>query len=589
MGADAGMLAAAYVVGTAYAVLGLIAGWKLLLIVDATTRCCEWSTQRVFHLLIVIASASECVLGALWSWVVLRDARLGRCMDDARLVCLRMARSCDLSIAVRCAFFFAAPRWEGAYFYIKMAATDEGSFVLYVLDEFPNYIVLASYVIMAFWWADIYHFAEESRGYFRGRIRPLVMLVLLLLFLLQLCVWIGFEATGGSYFQDGWSLLGASASAASFVTASVLYCVYGPRLASTLSRTAFSLGLRQRKILETRLTAALCAVCFALRAVALVVAAVASVNRWPGFDDVFSSGDAALFSVYYLLLEVCPAAVLLHHHGSIPPPQPGGGRLGRIALRLCPSGCGLAALANSRFSGGSARCCSACGWGGTAAERRRLVVSRGGDDDSDRACRTCRLVCCSPGSHCWECCWSCRQCVTWYLCCHQPSAQEEDARQAKRRRRWGRRLRRLTSTDPSWGVRALVALSTCQCCARPLAVQSHYRWHRSRVLRDDALDAVPSDLASDYGATSAAGDPKMSFASSDVESSETEEGGSSGGMVTAMSAAMVTPPLTGSANQGVSGAMLGAASLVSGWRSPRAAATGERIESRLVRGGFVDG
>lgn len=237
---------------------------------------------------------------------------------------------------MRAAFFFTAPQWEGVYFYVKMASTDETAILLYVLDELPNFVVICCYAVVVLWWARNYHEAEDSLGVFRGRVRPGVMVGMLLLFVMQVVVWAGYAASGQAKDTAGWSIYGAATSATAFFLMGVLFAAYGRLLARTLAMTPFALAIRRRKTQETRITAALCAVGFVIRALAVAIAAAASADDWLGFDTVFTGWDAGLFAAYYLLLEVVPAVALLRHQGSVPPIAPGGGRLGRCLYTRCP-------------------------------------------------------------------------------------------------------------------------------------------------------------------------------------------------------------------------------------------------------------
>lgn len=243
---------------------GLIATVALVQIIRIQFRVPEygWTTQKVFHLLNF-------------------------------LVC-----------GVRCCVFALR----------QQVQTLPSALVQAVLLGLPGLLFFSTYTLLVLFWAEIYY---QARSIPTSSLRPLFVLINIVVYLVQVGLWVFTSFSEGEERRLGYELSGLFLALVC-AAAAFGFLLFGGRLFLMLRRFPIESRGRRKKLREVGLVTSICATCFFFRSV---------IVAWSAFDmqnaDLDVMKHPLLNIIYYSGAEIIPSALVLYILRKLPPKRAG--------------------------------------------------------------------------------------------------------------------------------------------------------------------------------------------------------------------------------------------------------------------------
>ena len=298
--------------GAAYLGAAITAGAQFVRLVQ---RGAPWTTQKVLHVLILIAASVR----VLFFYVASVAWDMGKGELSA-----------------------SEPVWRMAF---------------YVCDELPTLLFFTVYTAVLLFWAELYYIASDASQVYETMVQPLdsavntaAYVVLVVLWALDATAWSSFDecvsratrltrsaresATRSlrfERFRHRGRVLDARARslarshryatrpytvfvAALYICTSAVFVFYGRSAARELSHVPIELGMRRRKLREVGVMTWASTLAMIARAVVLLMIADSKI-------PLEQSGDVARAVLYFALLEFAPIALVLFYYRRMPQPM----------------------------------------------------------------------------------------------------------------------------------------------------------------------------------------------------------------------------------------------------------------------------
>ena len=308
--------------GAAYLGAAVTAGAQFVRLVQ---RGAPWTTQKVLHVLILIAASVR----VLFFYVASVAWDMGKGELSA-----------------------SEPVWRMAF---------------YVCDELPTLLFFTVYTAVLLFWAELYYIASDASQVYETMVQPLdsavntaAYVVLVVLWALDATAWSSFDECvaaarssarardqararaerarrdGGLRFETRVPPPAAAAPrltraldlmtrryatrpytvfvAALYICTSAVFVFYGRSAARELSHVPIELGMRRRKLREVGVMTWASTLAMVARAVVLLMIADSKI-------PLEQSGDVARAVLYFALLEFAPIALVLFYYRRMPQPM----------------------------------------------------------------------------------------------------------------------------------------------------------------------------------------------------------------------------------------------------------------------------
>ncbi|XP_010690495.2 tobamovirus multiplication protein 1 [Beta vulgaris subsp. vulgaris] len=167
-----------------------------------------------------------------------------------------------------------------------------------ILLDLPGLLFFSTYTMLVLFWAEIYH---QARSLPTDRLRPAYYIVNVVVYIVQLIIWICMRLSKGHAALEAAKLFFSVIS----LSAAFGFLIYGGRLFFMLKRFPIESVGRQKKLHEVGVITTICCTCFL---VGCIVAAISA------FDDDFDVDvlDHPLGNLlYYMVVEILPSALVL--------------------------------------------------------------------------------------------------------------------------------------------------------------------------------------------------------------------------------------------------------------------------------------
>lgn len=175
-----------------------------------------------------------------------------------------------------------------------------------ILLDFPGLLFFSTYTLLVLFWAEIYH---QARSMPTDRLRPGFLIMNLLIYMLQIIIWV-YEWL--SYNAVSLAVARLFFAVASFFAA-LGFLVYGGRLFLMLRRFPLESKGRRKKLREVGFVTAICFLCFIIRTI------VVALSAFDEDADLDVLDHPVLNLIYYLLVEILPSALVLFILRKLPP------------------------------------------------------------------------------------------------------------------------------------------------------------------------------------------------------------------------------------------------------------------------------
>jgi len=256
-----------WVLSGLYGLLVLV-GLIQLLRIHLRVREYGFTIQKLFHILVVVASASRCITFGIYPYIV------------------------------------------------KIMRMEHNSALAYVLLDFPSLIFFTTYTLLILFWAEIYN---QARSLSIASLKPLFITINVLVYLVSAGVWIYMLVSDNteSSTQIDTNKLGYQISslfiALMFALVVLGFLFYGTKLSMMLRKFPIESKGRKKKLYEVGLVTATCCCAFTIRVVMIAVNAFIKEVRL----DVF--GHPLYDALYYALVEIIPTLLVLFVLRKLPP------------------------------------------------------------------------------------------------------------------------------------------------------------------------------------------------------------------------------------------------------------------------------
>ena len=304
--------------GAAYLGAAVTAGAQFVRLVQ---RGAPWTTQKVLHVLILIAASVR----VLFFYVASVAWDMGKGELSA-----------------------SEPVWRMAF---------------YVCDELPTLLFFTVYTAVLLFWAELYYIASDASQVYETMVQPLdsavntaAYVVLVVLWALDATAWSSFDEcvsrathvlraarakarrarSASSDFATAAAFLTRARArslarslarshryatrpytvfvAALYICTSAVFVFYGRSAARELSHVPIELGMRRRKLREVGVMTWASTLAMVARAVVLLMIADSKI-------PLEQSGDVARAVLYFALLEFAPIALVLFYYRRMPQPM----------------------------------------------------------------------------------------------------------------------------------------------------------------------------------------------------------------------------------------------------------------------------
>ncbi|KAK9862115.1 hypothetical protein WJX84_004548 [Apatococcus fuscideae] len=183
-----------------------------------------------------------------------------------------------------------------------------------VLLDLPGLLFFSTYTLLVLFWAEIYH---QARSLPTGALRPTFIAFNTVVYAIQISLWV-YTGMHGAAAQSHDYQLARAASCIFLAVVSVAaaggFLLYGGRLFIMLRRFPIESRGRRKKLREVGCVTAICATCFAVRA---LIVAWSALDRKDADLDVLN--HPLLNIVYYASVELVPSALVLYILRKLPP------------------------------------------------------------------------------------------------------------------------------------------------------------------------------------------------------------------------------------------------------------------------------
>ncbi|KMT01499.1 hypothetical protein BVRB_9g215050 [Beta vulgaris subsp. vulgaris] len=167
-----------------------------------------------------------------------------------------------------------------------------------ILLDLPGLLFFSTYTMLVLFWAEIYH---QARSLPTDRLRPAYYIVNVVVYIVQLIIWICMRLSKGHAALEAAKLFFSVIS----LSAAFGFLIYGGRLFFMLKRFPIESVGRQKKLHEVGVITTICCTCFLVRC---IVAAISAFDD--DFDvDVLDHPFGNL--LYYMVVEILPSALVL--------------------------------------------------------------------------------------------------------------------------------------------------------------------------------------------------------------------------------------------------------------------------------------
>eukprot|EP00798_Chlamydomonas_sp_ICE-L_P015966 gene15966-22097_t len=206
-----------------------------------------------------------------------------------------------LVCALRCGIFVFRPQVE----------TLDPPILRMLLLDLPGLLFFTTYTLLVLFWAEIYH---QARGLPTGSLRPIFVGMNVTVVFIQAALWTLSWLSGTEQMADMAFLFSEAFLALISLLAAVGFVVYGGRLYLMLHRFPIESRGRRKKLKEVGLVTTICAGCFTIRAVLIVLSATDRSDL-----EIDLLGHPLLNILYYTIVEIIPAASVLYILRKLPP------------------------------------------------------------------------------------------------------------------------------------------------------------------------------------------------------------------------------------------------------------------------------
>lgn len=183
-----------------------------------------------------------------------------------------------------------------------------------VLLGLPGLLFFSTYTLLVLFWAEIYY---QARSIPTSSLRPLFVLINIVVYLVQVGLWVFTSFSEGEERRLGYELSGLFLALVC-AAAAFGFLLFGGRLFLMLRRFPIESRGRRKKLREVGLVTSICATCFFFRSV---------IVAWSAFDmqnaDLDVMKHPLLNIIYYSGAEIIPSALVLYILRKLPPKRAG--------------------------------------------------------------------------------------------------------------------------------------------------------------------------------------------------------------------------------------------------------------------------
>lgn len=250
-----------------YAMTSAFAGLQLLRL---NGRGAPWTTQKVLHVLVVLATAVRSIFFCLsmntWGW-----------------------SSGDLS---------------GAEPMTRMA--------FYVCDELPTMVFFTVYTAVTLFWAEMYYIASDAARVYEDTVQPVDSVVNTAAYVFLVGLWLLYATRWADYVYYINRAYAFFVSILYACTAALLFA-FGRSAAKELHQVPIELQMRRKKLREVSIMTTAITISMVGRALVLVAFADQPL-------PVASVAAVFLAAVYFGALELLPVVLVLYYYRRMPQP-----------------------------------------------------------------------------------------------------------------------------------------------------------------------------------------------------------------------------------------------------------------------------
>lgn len=251
----------------AYAITSAFAGLQLIRL---NGRGAPWTTQKVLHVLVVLATCVRatffCLSMKTWGWT-----------------------SGDLS-----------------------AAEPMARMAFYVCDELPTMVFFTVYTAVTLFWAEMYYIASDAARIYEDTVQPVDSVVNTAAYVFLVGLWLLFATRWADYVYYVNRAYAIFVSVLYVCTAALLFA-FGRSAAKELHQVPIELQMRRKKLREVSVMTTAITASMVGRALVLV----AFADQPLPVNSLFA---VFLASVYFGALELLPVVLVLYYYRRMPQP-----------------------------------------------------------------------------------------------------------------------------------------------------------------------------------------------------------------------------------------------------------------------------
>jgi hypothetical protein len=201
------------------------------------------------------------------------------------------------------------------FFLLGNGVTNAFEVLGYILLSIPAYLYLSAYLLLIFFWAELYHFAYgSSSNTFVKRFLPHFVILNIAIYSIVILAFILYSVflNTNEYIAIIIFKVEACFAASISIIAGLGFMFYGTKLYQQFAHFAIN-AKSKNKLRQVGLLAGICTVCFVLRAIAIM---------FVEFVDVPNEiGAPIILFIFYGILEIVPSILMLYVQRPIRPKQ----------------------------------------------------------------------------------------------------------------------------------------------------------------------------------------------------------------------------------------------------------------------------
>ncbi|KAF2068729.1 hypothetical protein CYY_009950 [Polysphondylium violaceum] len=177
-----------------------------------------------------------------------------------------------------------------------------------ILDDLGCITFFTTFCLLILFWIEIVYHSRNKQILFREKVKPIFMLMILLIYVIQIVIWI-LIFTLPLEHRERIDKLDNTFYAAISMMATGGFLYYGYKLSVKLKRNPLNSRGKKKKLIEVIIFTLLCTICFITRSLLFLV-----VSYYETLHVTFST-----IAIYYSITEVVPSLFVIFLFRKMPP------------------------------------------------------------------------------------------------------------------------------------------------------------------------------------------------------------------------------------------------------------------------------